>query len=441
MFFAWLKRYMPRGLYGRAALIMLVPIVGIQLIVSVVFIQRHFDGVTRQMTSNLTHQITYLLDEVNAAPDAQAAADVAHDMGRKLGIVTRFAPETALVGADQRLFYDLSGRAVVQVLYDSVPAVREVDLISNPRLVELKIDSDHGLLNMRISRSRVSASNPHQLLVLMIVSGVAMTLISIIFLRNQLRPIRRLARASEAFGRGQIMPYSPSGAVEVRSAGAAFVDMRNRIERQIEQRTMMLSGVSHDLRTPLTRFRLGLSLLADREGAEALEHDVEEMEHLLDAFLAFARGDALDDPERLDPTELVRACVEKAGRNGADVRLVQAVGAGEVRLRPRALTRALDNLIGNALRYGSRADVSVHLSDKALVLRVDDDGPGIPEALREEALKPFARLDAARNQDQGSGVGLGLAITQDIARRHGGTLRLGSAPDLGGLRADIVLPR
>jgi two-component system osmolarity sensor histidine kinase EnvZ len=238
-----------------------------------------------------------------------------------------------------------------------------------------------------------------------------------------------------------VIPYSPSGALEVRLAGATFLDMRARIERQIEQRTMMLSGVSHDLRTPLTRFKLGLSMLPENEETADLMRDVEEMERLLDAFLDFARGEALDDPKKCDPMALVRGVVERAKRGGAPVGLGDMAGAGEVWLRPMAIERALGNLLGNALRYGTTARVSVKISEKALLIRVEDDGPGIPKDKREEALKPFVRLDAARNQDNGSGVGLGLAITYDIARRHGGTLRLGASEGLGGLAADIVLPR
>ena len=215
--------------------------------------------------------------------------------------------------------------------------------------------------------------------------------------------------------------------------------MRARIDRQIEQRTMMLSGVSHDLRTPQTRLKLGLSLLDDDAETEALIRDVEDMERLLDEFLAFARDDSLDDPAQVDPMELVRDVVAKF--DGQPVQIGTCQGDGMAMLRPIAVMRALENLIGNALRYGNRCRVQVVISDKVVRISVEDDGPGIPEAHRQEALKPFVRLDAARNQDRGPGVGLGLAITHDITRRHGGMLELGESADLGGLRADLVLAR
>jgi two-component system osmolarity sensor histidine kinase EnvZ len=251
-----------------------------------------------------------------------------------------------------------------------------------------------------------------------------------------------LARASEAFGRGRHLPYTPAGAVEVRSAGNAFIDMRARIERQIEQRTLMLSGVSHDLRTPLTRMRLELSMLEDDLAAPLLQ-DVDDMQRMLDEFLNFAKGSSEGVPKLVDPHDLVATLVKEAERAGQNVTLLpsEGTGKGRVMLREVAMRRAVDNLISNAVRYGARAEVSVMLSDKTLRIRVDDDGPGIPEDRRQEATRPFTRLDPARNQDKGSGVGLGLAIATDIARAHGGVLRLGEATRLGGLRADIVIAR
>ena len=233
---------------------------------------------------------------------------------------------------------------------------------------------------------------------------------------------------------------SPGGAIEVRAAGSAFLDMRARIERQMEQRTMMLSGVSHDLRTPLTRLKLGLSMLPEDEAAP-LQQDVDEMQLLLDAFLDFSRGAAEGSPETVDPETLLRQIVKDARRAGHDANLVSVEGAGAVTLRPTAIRRAVENLIGNAVRYGNCAEVSLSVSPKSLRIRVEDDGPGIPPEQRTEAVKPFSRLDPARNQNRGSSVGLGLAIVADIARAHGGVLRLGKSERLGGLCADIIIGR
>ena len=435
MTFRWLKPYLPRSLYGRAALIMLLPVITLLLVVSIVFIQRHFDGVSRQMTLVVSREVHLLLNETRGSAEDMAASRIA---GTLRIAVAPVAPED-VPEADDRRWYDLTGGVVTRELRRLLPEVQAVELPDN-QLVRLYFDHEGTPLRLSFDRRRVSASNPHQLLVNMAVFGVLMTVVSFLYLRNQLRPITRLARAAEAFGRGRHEAYRPSGAVEVRAAGNAFLDMRNRIERQIEQRTLMLSGVSHDLRTPLTRLKLGLSMLEDEDRAD-MERDVEDMERLLNEFLDFARGAQEGEPEQVDPIALVRTIVEDAQRADIPVALVLSEGEGEVPLRTGGIRRAVENLVNNAVRYGARAEVSVLMSDKSLRIRVEDDGPGIPAEQREEAMKPFSRLEPARNQNRGTGVGLGLSIALDIARAHGGTLRLGESARLGGLRADIVIGR
>lgn len=439
MSFELLKHYMPRGIYGRAALILLLPVVFLQLVVTVIFAQRHFEGVTHQMTDTVLREIALVLQVAEQAPTAaQAQRDVEGALGpldMSLKPSRNSTPQNAWV------WYDYSGRVLALRLEERLPSFVAVDLSEGGR-VKVDVQSRHGVLEIGFERRRISASNPHQMFVYTTVFGVVMTLIASIYLRNQLRPIKRLARAAEAFGRGRHMPYTPAGAVEMRAAGNAFVDMRNRIERHIEQRTLMLSGVSHDLRTPLTRLRLGLAMLEDEE-AEPLLQDVADMQGMLDEFLSFAKGAAEGEPEAVDPIEMVDAVVQSAQRAGRDVTLLarEGEGTGSVKLREVAMRRAVDNLISNGVRYGARAEVSLLLTDKTLRIRVEDDGPGIPEDQREQATKPFTRLDPARNQDKGGGVGLGLAIAVDVARSHGGVLRLGVSERLGGLRADIVIAR
>ena len=439
MKFSWLRRSLPRSLFGRAALILIMPIVTIQLVVSIVFIQRHFEGVTRQMTGNVALEVEYLQRQVaEAATLTDAQAEVAA-LVAPLAIAVELPGEP--VTGDNRTFFDLSGRYVIEALHASLGGVEGVDLATSRRVVKVALATKHGTMLVSIDRRRVSASNPHQLLVLMIFTSILMTLIAYFFLRNQLRPITRLAVAAEAFGKGRSVSYRPRGATEVRAAGNAFLDMRNRIERQIEQRTLMLSGVSHDLRTPLTRLKLGLAMAEDSEDTAALRRDVIDMERLLEEFLTFARGDALDDPQPADPVALAVQVVENARRSGQTVALVTAIAQGLVTLRPQAVMRALENLVNNAVRYGTKAEVSVTVTDRAVRFSVEDDGPGIPKDRREEAMRPFVRLDPARNQDAGSGVGLGLSIALDIARSHGGSLRLGVSETLGGLKAELVLAR
>jgi two-component system osmolarity sensor histidine kinase EnvZ len=439
MFFQWLKRYMPRGLYTRALIILILPVLSLQLLVSIVFIQRHFEGVTRQMTAAVAIDLRYLRDLADAAPNRVAAITSVNAVARPLELRVSWPYDIPDIVND-RQWFDFTGRTVAIRLREAVPQIWAVSM-ADRRRVTVWIATEQGPMSVDISRTRLSASNPHQLLVIMVVLGAVLTAISYIFLRNQLRPITRMARAAADYGKGRITPYHPGGAAEVRAAGMAFLDMRNRLERQIQQRTMMLSGVSHDLRTPLTRLRLGLSLLDDEE-AEPLTRDVDEMQRLLDSFLDFARSDAGDAMERVDPASIVRDLVADFTRIGLAVTLQPGSGPQvTIPMRPAAIRRALDNLVGNALRYGNKAHIAVHVTDRAIRYVVEDDGPGIPADQHDDAIRPFTRLDAARNQDKGAGVGLGLAIVADIARSHGGVLRLSASDTLGGLKAELVLAR
>jgi two-component system osmolarity sensor histidine kinase EnvZ len=273
---------------------------------------------------------------------------------------------------------------------------------------------------------------------------VIFTSISIVFLNNQIKPIKRLSDAAEAFGRGWAIPFSPRGAREVRSAGHSFLAMRARIIRQIEQRTLMLSGVSHDLRTPLTRMKLSLGLIDPSEEVEDLKRDVDEMEAMLTEFLEFARGDSEEPTETVGVKALTKRIVRNFKRAGHTVELVFT---GEVatddtfKCREQSMQRAIENLLGNAVRYGKVVRLSVDLQDARIEFSVEDDGPGIPTEKREAALEPFSRLDSSRNQNDNEGSGLGLAIATDVARSHGGHLKLFQSADLGGLKVVISLPR
>ncbi|TDK50657.1 ATP-binding protein [Antarcticimicrobium luteum] len=439
MSFRWLKHYMPRSLYGRAALILLLPVVVLTLVVSVAFIRNHLQDIIRQMTGTVQREITLVIRQADAAPDQDAALEALDPLLPALQMSLRFVAPDAVPAADYIRWYDFSGGHVRTLLRAAIPGTLAVRF-NDDSSVQFFVETVQGPLEIGFSRSRVTVGTPHQLIVTMVFFALVMTVIAFLYLRNQLRPITRLADAAQAFGRGRADPYRPGGAVEVRAAGNAFLDMRARIERQIEQRTLMLSGVSHDLRTPLTRLKLGLSMLDETDAAPLLR-DVDEMQRLLDTFLEFSRGAAAGEAQPCDPLALVRAIVKDAQRAGKPVTLGKMKGAGQVPLKTLSIRRAVENLIDNAVRYGTRAVVSVTLSDKALRIRVEDDGPGIPPDQREEALKPFARLDPARNQDKGSGVGLGLAIAKDVARAHGGALRLGESEALGGLKADIVIGR
>lgn len=433
------QRLLPRGLYGRAALILIVPIVALQLVFSSEFIQRFYEDVTSQMTQGVAIDLEFLLDQVEASADiADARAQVVPlAAALEIALTIPAGPDAPLV--DKRPFIDLSGSTIISTLRERLPTLVAVDLTGENRMVALRFDTAVGPILAEVSRRRMSAANPHQLMVLMIFASILLTIIAYIFLRRQLRPITKLAEAAEEFGKGRTVDYRPRGAQEVRAAGRAFMDMRGRIERQIEQRTLMLSGVSHDLRTPLTRMRLALSLMPEDPEVEALQADVVQMERMVDEFLAFVRGDAMEGSQSTDAVALVRGVVDKTG--GA-VSLVAVDGVPDsVEMRPQAVIRAVDNLIANARRYGKRVEVRLIFLERSLRIVVEDDGPGIPTERREEALRPFTRLDSSRDPNRGAGVGLGLSIASDIALSHGGALRLSQSAALGGLRAELVIAR
>ena len=424
---------MPKRLYWRAAFILLFPVIFLQLIVSVVIIKRHFEGVTEQMTGTVASQIKLIATKVEAA-EIDAAIELSEALNMKL-----LALESdKSIGLNSKRFYDVSGIVVIRELY-KLKWVQNVDLLDDD-YVTVTLRLADMIFQLKFDRARVSASNPHQLIVNMVVFGAFFTLIAFMYLRNQLRPITRLAVAAEAFGRGQTVPYTASGAIEVKAAGNAFLEMRNRIERHIEQRTMILSGVSHDLRTPLTRLKLGISLL-DSDDKEPLERDLEEMRLMLDEFLTFAKAQDNEQSnfELLTVSSIIDSLKDDYQRSNAKLQVANNITTGSYFMRPSLIRRALDNIIGNALRYGTLANLKVTIDNEYINFIVEDDGPGIPAEMRPEALKPFSRLDPARNQDKGMGVGLGLPIASDIAQAHGGSLRLLKSDKYGGLRAEFKI--
>ena len=424
---------MPKRLYWRAAFILLFPVIFLQLIVSVVIIKRHFEGVTEQMTGTVASQIKLIASTVEAA-EIDAAIGLSEALDMKLLAIE----SDSSIGLNSKRFYDVSGIVVIRELY-KLKWVQNVDLLDDD-YVTVTLRLADTIFQLQFDRARVSASNPHQLIVNMVVFGAFFSLIAFMYLRNQLRPITRLAAAAEAFGRGQTVPYTASGAIEVKAAGNAFLEMRNRIERHIEQRTMILSGVSHDLRTPLTRLKLGISLL-DSDDKEPLERDLEEMGLMLDEFLTFAKAQDNEKSnfELLTVSSILDSLRTDYQRSNAKLHVANNITAGSYLMRPSLIRRALDNIIGNALRYGTLANLKVTIDNEHINFIVEDDGPGIPAEMRPEALKPFSRLDPARNQDKGMGVGLGLPIASDIAQAHGGSLTLLKSDKYGGLRAEFKI--
>ena len=441
---ALLKRYVPKSLFGRALMILVLPMILLQAVVAFIFIQRHYDGVTAQMAGSIARELNYAIAQVDEADSLETAQASLERLSSPLGLEMGIDDGGQVEPSALRAFYDVTGGVIAETLKDQVHVPIALDLVSFQKHVEARMATTKGALRVLIPRRRMNAANPHLLLVWMSVSAVLLTGIAIAFLRNQVRPIRELARAAAAFGRGRSESFRPGGAEEVRRAGSAFVDMRNRIERHVEQRTRMLSGVSHDLKTPLTRMKLALAVAEETPESQELARDVNEMEHMLAAFLAFARGEGGEASGPASPADLADEVAADARRNGAEIAVFTQIETPEaplVDIRRRAIKRALANLVSNAATYGTKVSLSVRLTARFAEFTVEDDGPGVPEDKREEVLRPFTRLDEARNQDKASGTGLGLSIALDITRSHGGSLKLDKSPRMGGLRVVMVIPR
>ena len=434
----WLKSVMPKGLYARSLLIIIVPMVVLQSVVAFMFMDRQWSLVTRYLSSAITQEISTLIDVYKTYPQGADRAQLRRIAQDRLGLVVDFLPQTQLPPPGPKPFFSQLDSALSDEIRKQIGLPFWIDTVGRSAIVEIRIKLDDTVMRVFARRADIYDSNSWMFLLWMVVTSLAVLAVAILFLRNQIKPIVRLADAAEAFGKGREAPnFRPRGAREVRRAAAAFLEMKGRVERAIEQRTTMLAGVSHDLRTVLTRFKLELALLGSTPETDAIKKDVDEMAGMLEAYLAFARGDSAELSSPTDIAGLLGELRLDSERHGHRA-TVAYHGEPEVTVRPAAFKRCLANLVSNAGRFASSIAITGHRDHRWLTVTVDDDGPGIPLQLREDVFKPFLRLDDARNQDEG-GTGLGLAIARDIVRSHGGDITLGDSP-LGGLRATVRVP-
>ena len=427
---------MPKGLYARSLLIVILPMVILQTVVTYVFLERHWQLVTHQLSTALTQDIAAIIDIYQSYPHDKNDEKLTRIARERMNIDIEFLPKGALPPPLPKPFFSIVDAALSNEIRRQIGRPFWLDTVGRSNLIEIRILLDDAILRVVAYRGAAYASNSYIFLLWMLGTSIVLILVAIAFLRNQIKPILRLAASAEAFGKGRDAPFRPRGAREVRQAGLAFIEMKHRIERSIDQRTAMLSGVSHDLRTILTRFKLSLALMDDPE-TEDMQKDVAEMQRMLEAYLAFARGDAGETAARINMREFLEALRNDAERHGRKAAVTYS-GEPFVTVRPDAFKRCLVNLVANAQRYGDRIALAATCDQRFLTVNVDDDGPGIPADRREYVFRPFFRLDESRNQDEG-GTGLGLAIARDIARSHGGDITLSDSP-LGGLRATVRVP-
>lgn len=434
----WLKHLLPHGLLGRSLLIIVTPLIVVQLVSTYIFYASHWDTVAKRLANGLAGDIGAVIEAMRAFPGPEARLRVLSIAANKMELDIRFHDGGILPNVPAAEPVGIMEVALHEALNERVQRPFQIDAHSFEREVAVRVQLSDGLLEVFVPRKRLFSSTTYIFVLWMVGTSLLLLGIATVFMRNQVRSVRKLAAAADSFGKGQDVPnFKPEGASEVRQAAQAFNIMRERIKRQIRQRTEMLAGVSHDLRTPLTRMKLQLAMMGDLDGRAELEEDVAEMERMVEGYLAFARGEGSERPVPSDLGALVDEVVGRFRREGRAIDF-HVEGVVVMPLRPHALSRALSNLIGNALRYGGHVWVRVTNRPEAAEVVVDDDGPGIPVEQRERVFKPFQRLESSRNLATG-GVGLGLTIARDIVRGHGGDVVLEDSP-LGGLRARLRLP-
>ena len=438
-----LRRVAPRGLFWRSFLIMLIPLVLVQATVAYIFFERHWDTVSRQLAMDVTGDVVTIMRMADDASGPEERAGIDRIARREMQFGVVFEAGTVLPDGSPNRF----DRTIDATLHRQLEKRLTVPYHLNTQLLDkrmtIRIQRPDGVLTLETTVKRMRESTTVLVILWMVGTAIVVSAIAVLFLRNQIRPIRRLAAAADALGKGRpVTDLNPSGATEIRRAGAAFLEMQGRIQRQIAQRTEMLAGVSHDLRTPLTRVRLQLAMLADahpgsRQEITESEQDLLLMEHMIDEYMAFARGQGGEAPVSTDLAEIIDDVAGDARRRGSPI-VLEVERPLVLALRPNAIRRCLTNLVENAMHHGARVAISATRRDDVVSVAVEDDGPGIPVDQREDVFKPFFRLDSARNPRTG-GAGLGLSIARDVARGHGGDIRM-SAGSLGGLRAELRLP-
>ncbi len=435
-----LERYMPERLFARSLIIVIAPMVLLQGLMAWVFVDRHYETVTRSLSQSFVRDVALVMETWENSAHTQKDLDAVLKMANgslALGLTVEKGAE--LPGVSTKPLLSSLHPKLVRYLSNQVKLPLWVDTVGKSGYVDVRLRTADGFVfRFLTDLNRAHASTTPLFIASMVGGSLILLLIAIIFLRNQIKPIVKLASAAQSFGMGRDVPdYRPGGAAEVQAAARAFLKMKSRIERHVEQRTAMLAGVSHDLRTILTRFKLELALLDKSPTVKALSEDVGEMQRMLEGYLAFVRGDGGEATSVTEIVGLLGTIADELSRSGHPV-VLNTPASLHVALKPDAFKRCIGNLVQNAARFAKQVEITAVHDGEYLRVMVDDDGPGIPYDSYEEVFKPFVRLDVARNQDSG-GTGLGMAIARDIAQSHGGDIALTQSM-LGGLRAEVRIP-
>ncbi|MCB1783325.1 MAG: HAMP domain-containing protein [Alphaproteobacteria bacterium] len=441
----WMKSLMPQTLFGRSLLILITPVLLIQVFLTLMFFDRHWSKMTTRLAYAAAGEIAIISEDADQAKTPQEIQQIADRAEERLSLLIYFEPG-AQIDQDQQKHHWMGwefmvGQTLVEELNKQLVQPFAVNVDFKEKWVEVRVQLQRGVLNISMPQRRLFASSSYIFLLWVFSASFILLTIAVLFMRNQVRPIRRLAIAAERFGKGRdVQDFKLEGAREVRQAGQAFLDMRTRIQRQISQRTAMLAGVSHDLRTPLTRLRLQLAMLENCPDVEAMKSDIRDMEKMIEGYLDFVRGEGEENPVTTEMQEILQQVTSAAKRQGCQITLEDNAGeALIIPLRPLAFRRCMDNIIGNASKYAAHIWITMHRTvDNRIEISIEDDGPGIPQDQYEEVFRPFYRVDHSRNLETG-GIGLGLPIAMDIVHAHGGKIWLEKSPH-GGLSVKIRLP-
>ncbi len=431
-----LKPYLPKSLLGRAVLIIVTPLVLLQLVATVIFFENHWSKVSRRLAQGVAGDIAIVIEQMPKYQQTDELQDLYRKALINFQLTFKYLPDGVIANSNKNS--GLMETALTRAIEAHVKKPFSLDSESDDRLVIIKMQLSDGVLEIIVPNKRFFSTTTYIFVMWMVGTSLLLFGVAVIFMKNQVRPISRLAMAADDFGKGRdLKKFKPEGALEVRRAASAFIAMRNRLKRHIQQRTDMLSGVSHDLRTPITRMKLQLEMMKTGDGIDELKSDISDMEHMLDAYLAFARGEGSEKQVPASISEMLGEIVTQVRRKGVMIDF-HSEGEVDATIRKGALKRALTNLIENAAKYGKNITVRAGVRENGIEIIIDDDGPGIPDEMRAEVFRPFYRIDASRNPETG-GVGLGMTIARDAVRGHGGEINLSDAPG-GGLRVMVLLP-
>lgn len=436
----WLRPLLPRTLFARSLLIIVVPVFLLQIIITVVFVDNHWRKVSSRLAFAVAGEVSILSDQIENSKNMKEFARMAAYASRSLDLLVTLEPGRVLTPKvkSKGTWEPFTADALSKAIERQVRRPFTLEVSPQEQWVNIGVQLENGILRVFVLERRLFSSSSYIFLLWMLGSSVILFAIAALFMRNQIRPIHKLAIAAERFGTGRDVPaFKPEGAREVRQAARAFIEMHDRIKRQMEQRTAMLAGISHDLRTPLTRLKLGLSMLGDTSDIEALKGDISDMERMVNSYLDFVRGDGQEAPARINLSDMVDKVAASVRRHGKNISVTQPDNL-MVNVRPIAFERCLVNLVSNAEKYGKNIWLDVTQQDKAVHIEIQDNGPGLPKDRYDDVFKPFFRMDTSRNMSTG-GVGLGLPIARDIIHAHGGQIHLDKSAH-GGLKVILELP-